>query len=67
MDIYEQIIDILKKEYAAGATYQELADKYGVSSPTSGTIFFAFFPEKFGEKAFFVLFVYVKLYGKFAA
>lgn len=31
MDIYEQIIDILKKEYAAGATYQELADKYGVS------------------------------------
>lgn len=28
MEIYEKIIETLKKEYAAGATYQELADKY---------------------------------------
>ena len=31
MDIYEKIIEMLKKEYADGATYQELADKYKVS------------------------------------
>ena len=31
MDIYEKIISLLKEEYAAGATYQELADKYRVS------------------------------------
>ena len=31
MEIYETIIEMLKKEYADGATYQELADKYGVS------------------------------------
>ena len=31
MDIFEEIIAHLKKEYASGATYQELAIKYGVS------------------------------------
>ena len=31
MDIYETIIDALKKEYAAGSTYQELSQKYGIS------------------------------------
>ena len=31
MDIYKQITELLKSEYDAGATYQELADKYGVS------------------------------------
>ena len=31
MDIYKEIIDALKQEYADGATYQELAAKYGVS------------------------------------
>ena len=31
MDIYDKIIEMLKKEYADGATYQELADKYKVS------------------------------------
>ncbi|MCQ2378023.1 MAG: hypothetical protein MJ016_02285 [Victivallaceae bacterium] len=31
MDIYKIIIDALKKEYADGATYRDLAEKYGVS------------------------------------
>lgn len=31
MDIYKRIISSLKEEYEAGATYQELAEKYGVS------------------------------------
>lgn len=31
MDIYKEIIDSLKREYADGATYQQLAAKYGVS------------------------------------
>lgn len=31
MDIYTKIIEILKEEYNSGSTYQELADKYGVS------------------------------------
>lgn len=31
MDIYQKIIEALKQEYANGATYQELAAKYGVS------------------------------------
>lgn len=31
MDIYKKIIEALKQEYADGATYQELASKYGIS------------------------------------
>ena len=31
MDIYEKIINHLREEYSSGATYQELASKYGVS------------------------------------
>ena len=31
MDIYQEIIDTLKREYAAGATYQEMAAKHNVS------------------------------------
>ena len=31
MDLYQSIIEALKKEYADGATYQRLAQKYGVS------------------------------------
>ncbi len=33
MDIYQQILDLLRREYAAGATYQELADKHNISYP----------------------------------
>lgn len=31
MNIYQTILDELKREYAEGATYQELSEKYGVS------------------------------------
>ena len=31
MSLYEDILEALKKEYADGATYQEMAEKYGVS------------------------------------
>ena len=31
MDLYEKIITALKEEYENGATYQEMAEKYGLS------------------------------------
>ena len=31
MDLYEKIITALKEEYEKGATYQEMAEKYGLS------------------------------------
>ncbi|MBR7119938.1 MAG: hypothetical protein IKC77_07060 [Lentisphaeria bacterium] len=31
MDVYRKIIEVLRQEYESGATYKELADKYGIS------------------------------------
>ena len=31
MDIYKEILDILKQEYESGATYQEIAKKHNIS------------------------------------
>lgn len=31
MDLYEKILSMLKEEYENGATYQEMAKKYGLS------------------------------------
>lgn len=31
MDIYKEIFDFLKNEYSKGATYNDLAKKYGIS------------------------------------
>lgn len=31
MSLYQEILEALKKEYNDGATYQEMAQKYGVS------------------------------------
>ena len=31
MDIYQEILELLRKEYSEGSTYQEMASRHGVS------------------------------------